>query len=203
MIQWGRSRENLCQCRLTRFTNWRCGAGRGSRPRQRPRPVVLSLAKRDLRERLCIREGDGRPSSQVQHFAASVAGDDGPFPGRNTLLFESMDKNTPSEPLPATDHRFSPDRPVRPGDPDERVRAGLMPVMMVRPTHTVVIQLSRVPCVGEVVAMWQPDDLAEWRVVSVQHLAPVVGHSWGAVAEIHCVAVAEFDPWNGQHPTDA
>lgn len=87
---------------------------------------------------------------------------------------------------------------------DERPRIGMLPVSMHTTTHTVLLQLSRVPCVGEIVHMAdleRPTGGRNFRVVSVWHFPPVVGHSSEAVAEIHCIEVEDLDEWEGQFPS--
>jgi hypothetical protein len=108
-------------------------------------------------------------------------------------------------PLPATNHLYV-ERPTRPGMSDERPRIGMLPISMHTTTHTNLVQLSRVPCVGEIVHMATSERESggrDYRVVCVQHLAPVIGHSWEVVAEIHCIEVEDLDVWDGQFPSPA
>src|SRR6185436_6119152 len=74
-------------------------------------------------------------------------------------------------------------KPTREDEAQERkdnyaasARATVVPVMIVRTTHTTVIKLSRVPCIDELIYIGpsdtHPHAQTHWRVVSVQHIPP-------------------------------
>lgn len=93
--------------------------------------------------------------------------------------------------------------PRPPGQPamEAMVRnANTVPVMVALETHCPIFLFSRVPVVGERIALdlGDVDGGTRWRVVSVQHI-PHPNEARDVVAEIHCVADPDFDAWDGQH----
>jgi len=89
---------------------------------------------------------------------------------------------------------------------DERVHElPTLPVMIARSTHMSIVELTRVPCIGEIIHLetdlgTDREGQSLWRVVSVQHLPPTPGHKFDVVAEVTCVEAKDFDQWAGEFP---